>query len=400
MSIRLSCPSCNTAFDLSAVPADRRATCPRCADVFPIRGEVAEHVAGEPPTQPTHAKYDPPPAKRGLSLPWAVAIALMLGLVGFAAGLAVYYTRGPKTTAEPPPQAPASITATPPAQLVGLGYLPTECNVVFAVQSGPLLAHAAHTKQDPHELIGTASVPGAVLGALESTGLTLQQIDHFAGGLFLPSGPEELRAAFAVVLKQPLPDEAEFLKKLQAKPLPDKKARYTVTLGKLPIGEVARVAPTVWVFGLSAGDFAAVEKGGFGPSGTQFRGNESEGIRRMLGAVPPGAAMWLIADDEREWTEKPAVSGLLQVRPEAKKLVPALKGGRGGVFALTFGEQARMRLFVRTAETATAERVRTYFQARAAEVESATAGGGGVFALFDAPFDPKLIERFLADAAK
>jgi hypothetical protein len=111
--------------------------------------------------------------------------------------------------------------------------------------------------------------------------------------------------------------------------------------------------------------------------------------------------MWVAADDEREWTEKPLVSGLFQAqRPEAKKLVPALKGGRGGVFALSFGEHPRMRLFVRTAETATAERVRTYFQARVAEMESATTGGGGAFALFDAPLDPALVERFLADAAK
>ena len=59
-----------------------------------------------------------------------------------------------------------------------------------------------------------------------------------------------------------------------------------------------------------------------------------------------------------------------------------------------------MRLFVRTAETATAEHVRAYFQARAAETESATAGGDGTFALFDAPFEPKTLQRFLADAAK
>jgi hypothetical protein len=59
-----------------------------------------------------------------------------------------------------------------------------------------------------------------------------------------------------------------------------------------------------------------------------------------------------------------------------------------------------MRLFVRTAETATADRVRAYFQARAAEMESATAGGGGVFAMFDAPYNPATLQRFLADAGK
>src|SRR6266545_3188806 len=42
MSVRLSCPSCNTGFALDAIPADRRAACPRCGDVFPIRGLDAE----------------------------------------------------------------------------------------------------------------------------------------------------------------------------------------------------------------------------------------------------------------------------------------------------------------------------------------------------------------------
>jgi hypothetical protein len=119
----------------------------------------------------------------------------------------------------------------------------------------------------------------------------------------------------------------------------------------------------------------------------------------MIATVPPDAAVWVAADDDSDWTQKP-LAKLAAQSAEAKKWLPVLSSGRGGVFALTFGEKLRMRLFVRTAETATADRVRAYFQARAAEMESATAGGGGVFAMFDAPFDPATLQRFLADAAK
>ncbi len=396
MSVRLSCPSCNTAFALDAVPADRRATCPRCGDVFPVRGFVEETEDRGQRTEPQpNTKHQTPNTKHRAR---AALVALALGLLGFAIGLAVYLTRETKTKAEAQPELPPAANATPPAQLVGVGFLPAECNVVFAVQPGPLLAYAARAKREPRELLAGTGIPSQVFAALDQIGLTLLQIDHIAGGALLGNDGDELRVAFVLVLKQPFADEDEFLKTLKAKPAAGKKTRYTVDLAKLPL-TLARVSPTVWVFGLNEKDFAAVERGGFGPGGTQFRGTESDGFRQMFASVPPEAAVWVVADDERDWTQKPLVK-LAAQSPEAKKWLPAVGGGRGGLFALSFGEQPRMRLFVRTAETATAERVRAYFQARATETESATAGGGGVFALFDAPFDPALLQRFLADAAK
>lgn len=397
MSVRLSCPSCNTAFDLAAVPESRRATCPRCGDVFPVRGDVAEGAPAAPALPNTkHETRNTP--RSGWPMWKVAALALALGLIGFAVGLFAY-NRGPAPNPEPQPDSLAAV-ATPPAQLVGLGYLPAECNVVFAVQPGPPLEYAARTNQEPRELLTRSGLPPQVLTALDSIGLPLTQIDHLAGGLFLPSGPEDFRVALALVLKQPLADEDDFLNKLKAKPVPGAKTRFTVELNKVPVSPtLARVSPTVWVFGLNAGDLAAVDRGGYGPGGAQFRGSESEGFRKVLASVPPTAAVWVAADDERDWSEKPVVK-LFAQSPEAKKWLPLLTGGRGGMFVLSFGEQPRMRLFVRTAETATAARVRTYFQARAAEVESATAGGGGTFALFDAPLDGALVQRVLADAAK
>lgn len=394
MSVRLNCPSCNTAFDLAAVPDGRRATCPRCGDVFPVRGDVAESAA------PVALVAAPSPALvRGWSIGKVTAVALALGLIGFAVGLFVY-NRTPKSNSEPQPEAPTAVAVTPPAQLAGLGYLPAECNVLFAVQPGPLVEHAARTKQEPRDLLARSGLPPQILTTLDGIGLPLTQIDQLAGGLFLPSGPEEFRVALALVLKQPLTDEDAFLAKLKAKPVPGAKTRFIVQPDGAPVGlTLARVSPTVWVFGLNDKDLAAVERGGFGPGGTQFRGDENEGLRKMLVSVPSTAAVWVAADDEREWADKPLLK-LFGQSPDVKKWLAAVTGGRGGVFALSFGEAPRMRLFVRTAETATAERVRTYFQARAAEVDSATAGGGGTFALFDAPLDAALVQRMLADAGK
>jgi hypothetical protein len=325
----------------------------------------------------------------------AVLFALALGLIGFAAGLAVYYTRGPKPS-QPQPEPTISVTATPPSQLAGLGYLPAECNVVFAVQPGPVLAYASRTRQDPRTLLTSSGVPQQAFTTIDQMGLKLEQIDHIAGGAFIGDEGDEPRVALVLVLKQSLADEDAFLKALKAKPAPGKKGRQTVEIAKLPL-LLTRASPTVWVFGWSEKDFSAVDRGGFGPGGTQFHGSDSEGVRKMLASVPAESAVWVVADDDRDWTQKPLVK-LAANSEDAKKWLPAVSSGRGGLFAITFGEQPRMRLFVRTADTATAERVRAYFQARAAEQESATAGGGGVFALFDSPLDTKLLQRFLADA--
>jgi Zn-finger nucleic acid-binding protein len=400
MSIRLSCPSCNTGFVLDGRPANRRATCPRCGDVFPVRGEVGDETGDErkdvSDQTPETANRGEEPAKRAPSA-WR-AVLVVLVLLGGAAGLTVYLTRGPKTSTQPP--APPEHPVTPPAQLIGLGYLPADCNVVFAVQPGPVLEYASRTKQEPRELLARAGVPNQVLGALDQIGLPLAQIDHVAGGTHIGDA-FELRAVFVLVLKQPLANEDEFRTKLKAKPAAGKQKYGTAELAKLPL-MLARVSPTVWVFGLSEADFSAVEKGGFGPGGTQFRGSDTDGLRNVLAAVPPDAAVWVAADDDRDWTRKPLVK-LLASSDEVKKSLPtlsALSPGRGAVFALSFGEQSRMRVSVRTADTASAERVRAYFQARAAETESATAGGDGTVASFDAPADPGTLRRFLNDAAK
>jgi len=406
MSIRLSCPSCNTAFALDAVPAGGRATCPRCGDVFPIRGEMAELTPGAddgpiaiPVPSPNGETRSPKRAAGPWSIRRTALVGLALGGIGFVIGLTAYYSPKQKPNGDPPGEPPSAVSnVTPPAQLVGLGYLPADYNVVFAVQPSPLLAHAARTHEDPRDLLARAGVPIQALAALDQIGLTLPQIDHVAGGSLLGNEGDGLRIAIVLVLKQPLADEDAFLKKLKAKPAAGKKTRYTVELAQL-----ARVSPTVWVFGLSDKDFIAIDQGGSGPGGKQFRGSEAEGLRQMIGSVPPDAAAWIAADDERDWTQKPLVTAL-PLSPEVKKGLPELGSFRAGLFALSFGEQPRMRIFFRTADSAVADRARVYLQARATEMEAATAGGGGVFALFDAPFDPATakgtLQRFLADLMK
>lgn len=272
---------------------------------------------------------------------------------------------------------------------------------MFAIRCEPLLAHAARTGQQPGDALKQTGLPDVLRGTVEQLGVPLAQIDHLVGGIELGEGDDALRLTLALVLKQPPADEDAFLSKLKARPVAGKKDRYDAAVGQFGL-LLARVSPTVWVFGLNEKDLSAVETGGHRPLGSQFRGDEGSGLRGMIRAVPADTAVWVAADDDRDWAQKPAVK-LLGNAPEMKKWLAAAKGGRGGSLAVRLGEQPRVLLGVRAADAATAERVRAYFAARAGEIPSAEAGGEGTLAGFDSPFNAetgKLLQRFLADAAK
>ena len=136
MPVRVSCPYCNTSFALPAVPANGRAACVRCGDSFPVRTftEVDEVVAA--PQAATARK-----ARAKWSVARAVVVALVMGAVGVGVGLYAYHKRGDEPKQGEPDAAPA-VVATAPASLSGLGFLPGDVNVAFAVQPGPVLAYA------------------------------------------------------------------------------------------------------------------------------------------------------------------------------------------------------------------------------------------------------------------
>lgn len=405
MSIRLSCPSCNHMFALPALPEHRRATCPRCGDVFPIRTYTEEaddnnqRTKGEPETSRETASTSR--SWLGLSFAFGPPLLLVFGLVLVVCLIVAFKLSVPKV---PVPQEPSDATAATatPWELSGLGYLRPSSNIVFAMRPGPLLSYAERTQQQPNAVLAQTGLPEPARGLLDQLGVPPAQIDHLAGGIELGEGENSLRLTLVLVLREALADEGAFLKALKAQPVGGKKSRHDVTLGRFPL-LMERVSPTVWVFGLDDKDFTAIEGGGHGPGGKQFRGDERSGVRGFVAGLPQDAAVWAVADDDQDWTQKPIVK-LAANSPELKKWLPAVRDGRGGSLAVSLGEQPRVQLRVRATDAATGERVRAYFAARAAEVGSAKASGEGAGAQFEAPFDPattgKLLQRFLSDAGR
>ncbi len=410
MPLPLSCPSCNTPFSLPQLPADRRATCPRCGDTFPIRGQAAEAPNSDSP-----AAHDPslglgtqPPTDTAerksharLSATRAVLLAVAMGFVGLGIGLWVALDRDQSAPRpeEPGPQRPEGLPVAA-GQLEGLGYLPRDSNVVFAVQPGPVLAYAARTNQDVTELLTKAGLPPQVLATVGNLGLTLPQIDHLVGGTSLGNDAVELRLALALVLRRPVADEGEFLRRLKAKKLPGGKVRYDVELSGLPL-TLARVSPIMWVFGYDAKkDLEAVDAGGRGPGGGQFPAGLAEMIRER---VAPDAAAWLATNDER-WAEKPGVKLVVEKLMKKPEWLPTLAQGRAAVASVSFGDPPRVRLFVKAADDAIGQRVRDGFRRRATRDDRIVHGGGGELAFFDAPIDPATIsatlQQLLGEPAK
>jgi hypothetical protein len=384
MALRLSCPSCNTSFTLPELPPDRRAACPRCGDLFPVRTFTEVADAGVTPNnspEPARVKSDQRVrAKR--SIVRAIAVVLGMGVLGLVAGFVVYYLKsepkpnpGPEVEQKPRPE------AVPAGELAGLGYLPADTNIAFAVQAGPMVVYAERVKKNPRDLFVLVGLPPEVYDAFTNVGLSLPQIDHLAGGTSLGDSVFSVRLTLVLVLRKPLVNEEDFLSKLKARKVSGKQ-RYNFEIGGLPL-LLERVSPTIWVLGWEEKDFQAVERGGFGPGGKQFSASLT---RAITDQVPPNAAAWLTTSEDR-WSEKPGVKLLVGELLKKKEWLNVLAKGRSLVTAVSLDEPPRLRLFIKTTDEASGQQLRAYFQKMAAADENVRQGGGGELAFFDTPFD-------------
>jgi hypothetical protein len=400
MTTRVSCPYCNTSFVPPTVPLSRRIDCPRCGEAFAVKpgeDEPADDspAAAQPGPSAPPATPSPVVRTRTWSALWPIVIAAGMGLVGLGIGVGAYYLRGHRAGSNPDADAGPNATPTPPAELAGLAYLPPDCNLVAAVQPGPLLAYTSRTNQDPREILQRAEVPAGVLAFLERAGVPLAQIDHVVVGAPVADAVLELRVTLVFVLRRPLADEERFLDALEAKKDKHGRPRHDVVLDvgwKVPLA-VVRVSPTVWVFGMQDADLGPAEHGG----GSQI----APGFREMIAQrLAPETAAW-IAADTGNWANKPLVK-LVAERASGQKWLPLLAKGRAAVGGLSFGKEPRARLFVRCADEPTGAKLREYFQTKA--TPGAQAGGAGEWALYDAPLDPRAaletLKEFINDAAK
>jgi hypothetical protein len=296
MTLRVSCPFCNTGFDVPATLPAARIPCPRCGEAVAVKvpdgtGLPQPSLNGDGVHAARPVVMEPPAAPSGLKP------LLLLGAALFAVvvvGIGVWLSDFVKRPDPKPEQAkPGTPRATwPPQTLAGLRYLPSDSHLVFAVQPSPLLQYAERTTQDANKVLAEGGLPKPVFDWLNEAGITPDQIDHVAVGVKF----EGLVPPFAVLLalRQPLDDEGKFLARLKAKRNPDKNL-YTLHIAAL-IADVSlvKVDATKYLFALREEDLAPAKRPAEG--GTHFRKDLQDSIQKLS----PSSFFWL-ATDSHDW---------------------------------------------------------------------------------------------------
>ena len=390
MTVRLSCPYCETAVSLVDLPATHRVVCPRCGETFAAHATemqesgphipVASRNGSHPPDEPTDSDE---PAAPERSLIGLLLFGFVLG--AFVVGLGMYAifrgdaNRGEQDTSE---LTPAKLATTmPPLAVRGLGYLPKDTNVAFAVQPGALLTYAERTKADPKELLIRAGVPAAVFTTLDQLGVELDQIQSLVGGLTLANDSLIPRAVVVLTLRKKLADPAAFLKQLKAQPIKGVagSTRYKVTVANLPM-ELAILDAGPYLFATDAKDLDAISSPLTAPD------QLTTGLRESLTKLSPASFAW-VATDSEEWGKKPAITLAAQAlkQPDLPARLATLRAAAIGV---SLEPELQLRASVRTPDTASATKLQDQL-ANALAAKSPTIGLEGTWVSVALPFDAK-----------
>lgn len=346
---RVSCPFCNAAFDAADTGP---AACPRCGEGLPGRGAAGPNL---PPNVPV---------SRGKG-PLLIVAGVVVLLLAAAGGVCAYYLSRIQPYVPPPPTAGASVA--PPAQLAGLKYLPAESNVVFAVQPAAIFRHATTVAGNPTEEMAKAGVPAPVLAALGQGGVSLDGIDHVVGGAVIPDAGE-FRVGIALVLRQPVADEARFLDALKVRRANANPAYHAVELGGVPL-KLVKLTDTTWLFGWTERDLT--------PAGNGL----SDRMRASLAEAIPADAAACVVTDAADWAAKPAVTLLLAVGGKAD-WQPGVARARAVAAGLTLTNPPTLRLLAKGTTPAARVELRAALQR-----QPGTTGETGEWLFLDAPAD-------------
>jgi hypothetical protein len=199
-STTAACPFCNAELPpLTAMPTAPRTACPRCGEPVPSERFPIAAVA-PPPQSPSVADRK----RRTLQ----IVLAIMAGMAALALVFALLTQdmRRRNDFRNKPRDESSNPAGQNPAQLLGLGYLPSGSNVAFGLHVSALTRDAVGRilLRDPYP-----APLDKVLGTLEMVGLTVDDVDHVVAGGEL----KDLSFCLTTVIVTREPYDAERVKK-------------------------------------------------------------------------------------------------------------------------------------------------------------------------------------------
>ncbi|MEO2088025.1 MAG: hypothetical protein ABGY75_00805, partial [Gemmataceae bacterium] len=228
MPVRVSCPFCNTPFDLPAAPPSGRTACPRCGESVPVSSsaEATDAPAVVVVPGPTTPAGKPAFPLAAVSLGLTALIAIAFGVWWFTRPPAP----GPTTATTKSDRPPATV---PPAAVPVLKYLPRDSQVVVAVQPQQVVQYAARTGRPADQLFGQLGLPKSLLDKLSAAGFPPESLDHIALGANV-TDLASLGVTFVVAVRTPI-DEDKLRRDLKATVNPDRRDHWRAEIGGVPV---------------------------------------------------------------------------------------------------------------------------------------------------------------------
>jgi len=381
MSVRVACPFCNTSMSLDETPSNSRVICVRCGESFPLsRAEVAEEV--NPRLQPSlngdgHSQHP----NRSAQSHWPLALlAITTAIVVIGLGMWAILRIPTKKNAEVTSQATSrKISTFPPSVVPGLRYLPSDSNIVFAVQMGPLREYAEREKTDIRTVLLKVGLTEKLIDGLVQKGIKLEELETLTGGLAIICDALLPRLMLVVQFQKEPEDRSGLLKNLKATQFtaPSGATRYKVDLGGLPT-ELQILDAKVYVFANNGSDLDSATKRDAGS------GHLPNGLRDSMKQLSPASLAWLVTDSE-EWSKKPIVK-LAASLVKQEDLSGRLKDFRATAIGVSLEPALGISINLRGAEAEGGEKLRDRIAASlVGKGDKLQFGATGPWATIDVP---------------
>lgn len=370
MPVRVSCPFCNTPFDLPAAPPSGRTACPRCGESVPV-SSAAEATDAPAPVVVPGPIASPKPA-----FPLAAVSLGLTALIVVAFGV-WWFTRppnaGPTTAATKPGPPPATV---PPTAVPVLKYLPRDSQIVVAVQPQQVVQYAARTGRPADQLFGQLGLPKPLLDKLSAAGFPPESLDHLAIGANV-TDLAGLGVTFVVSVRTPI-DEDRLRRDLKATVNPDRRDHWKAEIGGVPV-HVTRADDRTLLFAWKEADLGGAKAPSAGFADLR------PGVRESVEKLSVSSFAWLVTDST-DWSKVKGVEAVAGLSGQ-KDLPKRLDGVRAAVVGLSFEPTVTLSVRVRMADAGKAKELAATMGERFREAKGETRAAGE-WAEATIPFDP------------